>query len=124
MTLLFDANHKRSRGRRAAHPEPQIEVVAGQIIASTGSHSRITFKIPDLEVVLLAKQSSAIAILDDKKALRSAFDLGVRTATTREVANVMMTRGIITDAKSAVEKMRTAGYHPTVRSMNAWDGTG
>lgn len=123
MASLFKSNHQRRRGAKVRSPQPEIAIVEGRVIAWTQPQDRLTFKVPDLEVVLLARLTGAVAILDDRKALRAALDLGVRTATTREVLGVMVQRGLIADAESAIEKMRATGYHPTVRATNVWDGT-
>jgi predicted nucleic acid-binding protein len=122
IALLFASHEKRARGRRARRLRPGIEVASGRIVASAGG-LRLSLNIPDLEAILLASEIGAIAIVDDRRAIRSATDLGVRTATTREVVEVMTSRGLVPDARGAVERMRQAGYHPTIRLADAWDGT-
>ena len=128
MIPLFQAHGQRVGGAKASTRQPEIGIVRGKVIAwtttktSTNS-SQLGFDVPDLESVLLAQKKGAIAILDDRKALRAALDLGVRTATTREVLRAMMRRRIIADDASAIARMREADYHATVRVAHAWDGT-
>ena len=123
MIPLFKSVQRRRHGAKVGSHQPEVAIVEGRVMAWTRPGNRLTHKIPDLEVVLLAQRTGAIAILDDRKALRAAVDLGVRTATTREVVEQMVRRGLIADAESAIKKMQATNYHPTVRSANVWDGT-
>jgi predicted nucleic acid-binding protein len=125
MGPLFKAHGRRVRGAKASARKPEVGIVKGKVIAWTKAvddASHLGFDVPDLESVLLAQRTGAIAVLDDRKALRAALDLGVRTATTREVLLAMKERLIIPDDAGAIVLMREAGYHATVRVANAWDG--
>ena len=126
MVPLFKSFQRRRRGAKADTRRPEVALKDGRVIAWTEPNheqNQLTHKIPDLEVVLLAQSASGIAILDDRKALRAAEDLGIRTATTREVVDAMAKRGLIADAETAIKKMKATNYHPYVRVTNAWDGT-
>lgn len=127
MAPLFAADQRRRRGGKATKVAPEVAIVRGRVIAWAGTKPRTRYlahNTPDLEVVLLAQAINGIAVLDDRKAIRAAADLGVKTATTREVIAEMIRRGLIAgELERYVEKLRSAEYHPTSRTTGAWDGS-
>ena len=125
MLPLFKAHQRRHRGAKAGAHHPDVAIIDGRVIAwvQASKHDRLTYNMPDIEVVVLAQIQGAVAILDDRKALKAAIDLGLKTATTREVVAAMARQGLIADGDSHIAKMLATGYHATVRSANVWDGT-
>jgi predicted nucleic acid-binding protein len=108
---------------RTAAPRSLVAVHGGKIYAwSDGSSPEkagsLTYDVTDLEVVVLARELAAVAVVDDSKALKAAAELDVRTMTTLEVLEELVARGVIPDASPCLEKIEATGYHPARRGKS------
>lgn len=102
-------------GKRASRRTPEIVEYQGKIYAWS-SKLQLTHAIPDLEVVVLAKQLGGVAIVDDSRAIRAADDLGVGTVTTREIIAELEARGVIANSTHVLGKIEATGYIPARRA--------
>jgi predicted nucleic acid-binding protein len=115
MVSLFQAYGLRNQGRRpVSRRVPVVVEYQGKLFAWSGK-MQLTHAIPDLEVVSLAKQVGGTAIVDDRRALRAADDLGVRSLTTREVIAELEAHGCIDDGRDVIDRIERTDYHPTTR---------
>jgi predicted nucleic acid-binding protein len=118
---LFGAARDEERGKRMAAHVPHVALRKGKFYVwgkhgSPGSqrNSR-TFDVPDLEVVVLAQQTRAFAVVDDKKAQQAASLLNVVTLNTRQVLALLVKEGVIADDSVPLKKIEATGYLPTTR---------
>jgi hypothetical protein len=119
MVSLFQSYQRRNQGRRpTSRRVPVVVEYQGKLFAWSGK-LQLTHAIPDLEVVSLAKQVGGIAIVDDRRALRAADDLGVRSLTTREVIAELEAHGSIPDGQRVLDRIELTDYHPTTRPPRA-----
>jgi hypothetical protein len=119
MVSLFQAYEQRNQGRRPTSKRvPLVVEYQGKLFAWSGK-MQLTHAIPDLEVVSLAKQVGGTAIVDDRRAMRAADDLGVRSLTTREVIAELEAHGSIADGKGVIDRIELTDYHPTTRGPRA-----
>ncbi len=114
MVTLFRVYDHRNFGRRASKNPPEVVEYQGKFYAWVGKKI-LTHSIPDLEVVVLAKQLSGVVIADDGRLIRAAADLQVATMTTREVIASLVSAGAIADASAVLAKIEATGYVPTSR---------
>ncbi|MBI5514786.1 MAG: hypothetical protein HY909_13505 [Deltaproteobacteria bacterium] len=115
METLFRRYESRATGRRAPGSTPEIAEYQGKIYAWSG-RLQLTHAIPDLEVVVLARQLGGTVIADDARALRAAEALGVPTLTTREFVSRLEARGFIPSSSHVVARIEATGYMPTNRA--------
>ena len=113
-TQLFQARH-RSKWKGDAPPTPQVALVEGKVRVWIDKRMQLSYSIPELEVVALAKQIDAVALVDDRKALRAAKDFAVKTLTTRETIARLIKAKLVTDAQAVLRRIEATGYYPTRR---------
>jgi predicted nucleic acid-binding protein len=124
MVSLFQAYERRNQGKRTAlRRVPEVVEYQGKLFAWSGK-MQLTHAIPDLEVVSLAKQVGGTAIVDDRRAMRAADDLGVRSLTTREVIAELEAHGSIHDGRHVLDRIELTHYHPTSRPSRAESSSG
>lgn len=114
MVTLFRIYETRNFPKQISKKQPEVVEYQGKFYAWLGKRS-LTHSIPDLEVVVLAKQLGGFVVADDARAIRAALDLQVPTMTTREVLSSMEYAGIIDDASAVLAKIEATGYLPTKR---------
>lgn len=106
------------------HPDLAVHTVADDLLSSTGAvligearattqHRLDAHKIdrPELEVVLLARELHAFAVVEDKAALRVASKLAVRVVGVAELLCDLEVRGVLVDAVDAAKAIRATRYH-------------
>lgn len=120
MHPLFEASYRRARGARSTVPQPTIAIVKGKVRAWAGTRHLRSLSIPDLSVVVLAKKMGAVAVLDDKVALKAAEDLNVVSATSRELIAALVSQGTVESAEPILRRIVATGYHPHERVHNRW----
>jgi predicted DNA-binding protein (UPF0278 family) len=118
MVTLFRAFEARNFPRRSSKRAPVVVEYQGKILAWVGKRM-LSHAIPDLEVVVLAKQLDGIVVAEDAGALRAADELGVPTRTTREVLAGLAARGSISDIAAVLSRIEATGYVPTRRASRS-----
>lgn len=107
----------------AEHPGVAIRVVDDETLTAAGAvllgtvRSTTQYRLdvhrvdrPELEVVLLARQLGAVAVVEDKAALRVAHKLAIPVVGTAQLLCDLERRGLLGDAVTAARTIRATKY--------------
>lgn len=115
--LFLHLQRRQPHGKsRRMTPCPRPLQYQGRMVIGSGRH-KLTHTVPDLEVVVLARQTGSVIIADDKKVIVAAADLDVPLLTTLEVLDRLVEKKLLTQDQraSAVRMIEETGYKPTKR---------
>lgn len=105
------------------HPAIAVQAVGDELLTAAGAvligEARATTEYrldvhkvdrPELEVVLLARQLGAVAVVEDKAAIRVAQKLTIPVVGTAQVLCDLEVRGLLNDAVVAAQAIRATRY--------------